>query len=466
MRCSPKQDGRWRPPFDAPYDARAVVSGLATGPDADLNFDVSIPEIQPLVPDAQGPVSAKGRLWQSTAGYQVDVKADVPFDGQLEVLGLATGPDAKITFDARLPDMSVLVPDIGGPLALNGDVARAGADWAIDTLLEGPAGMTATIAGTAAQDASTVDLDINGALPLGLAAPFLAPRSLEGQAEFDLAVQGAPALDALSGQITSTGARFSDPNLRLGLDNLNTRVDLASNSAQLDVGADFSTGGRIEVAGAVNLASLIGDLAIVLRDAVILDPNLYAATLGADITVDGPLTGGARIAGQIDLEEVNITVPGTGVTSIGSIPDIRHVGAPPRARATQSYAGVLPKEEKERGGDAPAFPLAIDINAPSKLFVRGRGINAEMGGDLSVRGDTTNIISSGSFDLIRGRLDIIGKRFELDEGSIQFQGSVTPYIRFVTTTETPEGTASIIVDGLADEPDITFSAVPEAPKTK
>lgn len=450
--------------LDAPYDARAVVSGLATGPDADLNFDVSIPEIQPLVPDAQGPVSAKGRLWQSTAGYQIDVKADVPFDGRLEVLGLATGPDAKVTFDASLPDMSVLVPDIGGPLALKGDLARAGEGWAVDTLLEGPAGMTATIAGTAAQDASTVDLDIEGAVPLGLAAPFLAPRNLVGQAAFDLALQGAPSLEALSGQITSNGAQFSDPNLRLGLENLDTRVDLRSNTAQLDVGANFVTGGRVEVGGSVNLATLVGDLTIALRDALLLDPNLYAATIGADINVDGPLTGGARIAGQIDLKEVNITVPGTGVTSIGAIPEIRHIGAPQRAAVTQAHAGVLPKEEKQQSTDAPAFPLAIDINAPSKLFVRGRGINAEMGGDLSVRGDTNNIISSGSFDLIRGRLDIIGKRFELDEGSIQFQGSVTPYIRFVTTTQTPEGTASITVDGLADEPDITFSAVPEAPE--
>ncbi|MEP1612189.1 MAG: translocation/assembly module TamB domain-containing protein [Roseobacter sp.] len=447
----------------APYDSTASISGLATGPDADLTFEVSVPEVNPFLDGANGPLQADGRLWQSEQGYQIDVKAGGPFDATLDVQGVATGTDAKVTFDAGLPDMGVLMAELTGALALNGEVARAGEEWAVETRLEGPAGLAADISGTAASDASTIDMGIKGQVPLSMAGPFLAPSSLTGPAAFDLTVKGAPSLEALSGTITTSDVAFSDPNLRLGLEDISTRVDLANNNAQIDLGADFVTGGRLQVDGSLNLVSLAADLAIALRDAVLIDPNLYAATLGADIAIEGPLTGGARISGDIDLEEVNVTVPGTGVTSIGVIPEIQHIGASNRVTQTRARAGVLPKETKEgASGESPVYRLALNINAPSQIFIRGRGLNAEMGGDLQVRGDTSNIVSSGSFDLIRGRLDIIGKRFELDEGSVQFQGAVTPYILFVTTTEIPDGTASISVEGLASEPEITFSSEPEA----
>lgn len=451
--------------LDAPYDSRAVVSGLATGPQADLNFTVSMPEVKPVLPTASGPLNAQGRLWQSEQGYQIDVTAGGPFDASLDVQGLATGPDARVTFDAALPNMNVLVPEVSGALALNGEVARAGENWDVDTQLQGPAGLVADVAGTVAGDASTVDLTAKGLVPLGLAGRFLAPRSLTGPLQFDLAVNGAPALDAVSGRITTSGVNFSDPNLRLGLNNITTQVDLAQSAARLDLQAAIAAGGRLQVGGSVNLASLAADLAIGLRNAVLVDPNLYEATLGADLTVQGPLSGGARIAGDINLAEVNVTVPGTGVTSIGAIPEIRHQGAAGRVTTTRLRAGVVPPETTaSNSGDGPVYPLALNINAPGRIFIRGRGINAEMGGDLRLRGDTGNVISSGSLDLIRGRLDIIGKRFQLDDGSVQFQGALTPYIRFVTTTEVPDGTASITVEGVATEPEITFSAVPEAPE--
>lgn len=450
---------------DAPYESRLVVEGLATGPDADLVFDLNAPDVSPFLPDASGSLTAAGRLWQSPEGYMVDVTAGGPYDASIDVNGLATGPNADITFDARLADLAVFVPKLGGPLALTGEVARAGENWQVQTAVQGPSGMTADLSGTAAPDGSTVDLGITGQVPLGVSQPFLAPRSLQGQAAFDLAVQGAPSLAAVSGRITTQSASLSAPNLRLGLNDIVSTINIANSAVQLDVGANIAAGGRLAISGGINLTSLAADLAITLRNAILTDPRVYAANLGADIAINGPLSGGARISGDINLSEVNVTVPGTGVTSIGGIPTIRHVGASADITRTRTRAGVIETDTQQGSESAgPAYPLAININAPSKIFVRGRGINAELGGALEVTGDSNNVISAGSFDLIRGRLDIIGKRFNLDEGSIQFQGSVTPYVRFVTTTDIPDGTASIIVDGLATEPDITFEASPEAPQ--
>ena len=108
--------------------------------------------------------------------------------------------------------------------------------------------------------------------------------------------------------------------------------------------------------------------------------------------------------------------------------------------------------------------LNINVNAPGRIFVRGRGLDAELGGSLQITGDTNNIISAGRFELVRGRLDILGKRFDLEEGSAQFQGDLIPYIRFVSTTSTQSGSVSVIVEGPADDPEVSFASNPPGPQ--
>ena len=449
---------------NAPYDSTLSVRGRATGPETDVLFDLAVPEVRPLVPSVQGPLNAAGRVWLTERGYSVDIDAGGPFQSEVSVAGLATGEDAAVTFSAALPDIGVFVPRIRGPFSIEGDANRAGDGWQIDTVAQGPAGTDATIAGLVRED-GTVDLDVAGALPLGLSEPFLAPRSLQGQARFDLAIDGAPALDSVSGRITTSGATFAAPNLRLALTDLDTTLDLAGGSVRIDAESAVETGGQVAASGSINLTSLAADLQVALRSVGFVDPRLFSTVLDGAIAVDGPLTGGARIAGTIDVGETLVTVPSSGLTSIGEIPDITHVGAPAAVTSTRRRADVIPEPETAgAGGTARPYRLGIQINAPRRIFVRGRGIDAELGGGLEVTGTTARVISAGQFDLVRGRLDILGKRFDLVEGSIQFQGDLVPYIRFVTSSSTENGTAGIILDGPASTPDVSFISTPEAPQ--
>lgn len=448
---------------DAPYDSALSVKGRATGPQTDVVFDLSVPEVKPLVPTVQGPLQAAGRIWLTEQGYNVDVDAGGPYQSDVSVAGLATGPDAAVTFSAALPDISVFVPNIRGPFSIAGDANRATGGWQIDTVAQGPAGTDATIAGLVRED-GTLDLDVAGALPLGLSEPFLAPRSLQGQARFDLAVQGPPALGSVSGRITTDGATFAAPNLRLALTDLDTTLDLNGGALRIDAQSAVEGGGGVTASGTLNLTSLSSDLQVALNSVGFADPRLFSTVLDGAISVTGPLTGGARIAGEINVGETLVTVPSSGLTSIGEIPDITHVGAPAAVTRTRRRADVIPEPQASGASGGAAYRLGIQINAPRRIFVRGRGIDAELGGGLEITGTTARVISAGQFDLVRGRLDILGKRFDLVEGSIQFQGNLVPYIRFVTSSSTETGSAGIVLDGPATTPDVSFISTPDAPQ--
>ncbi|WP_372989643.1 translocation/assembly module TamB domain-containing protein [Sulfitobacter sp.] len=450
-----------------PYGARALVEGLATGPDMSLTFDVSVPNVQPLVPGVSGPFAAKGSVQQTPAGIAIDTNATGPYAARASVQGVVTGTNPALNYDVTIPNLAALVPKLAGPLNLTGSAQQESAGWRLNTNLGGPAGTRATVAGLVGNNGN-LNLDINGNAPLGLSAPFIAPRSLQGQAAFDLTVNGPPQLGSVSGTIQTSNASLSAPNLRVALQNIAANIRLGDNRAQIDLSADSADGGQLKVGGAVTLTgSLPADLQIGLNNLVLIDPSLYRTILDGSLRFAGPLTGGARIEGQINVGETSVTVPSTGMTSIGDIPQIDFVGAPADVVATRRKAGLEGEgagTDPTQGSSGPGYGLNIGINMPNRIFVRGRGLDAELGGRLTLTGTTNRVISAGRVDLIRGRLDILGKRFDLTEGAVQFQGDLIPYLRFVTATSTATGEVRIIIEGPATEPKVSFESSPSAPQ--
>jgi translocation and assembly module TamB len=153
---------------------------------------------------------------------------------------------------------------------------------------------------------------------------------------------------------------------------------------------------------------------------------------------------------------------------LGDLPEVIHVGERPAVRQTLRRAGVLGDDadaSSGSGGSGRAFPLDIVINAPSRIFIRGRGVDAELGGRLTIGGTSANVIPVGRFSLVRGRIDILQQRFQLTEGLASLQGDFAPFIRLVAATETDNGTViNIIVEGPAGAPEVSFVSVPELPQ--
>ncbi|WP_370206287.1 translocation/assembly module TamB domain-containing protein, partial [Pararhodobacter marinus] len=61
------------------------------------------------------------------------------------------------------------------------------------------------------------------------------------------------------------------------------------------------------------------------------------------------------------------------------------------------------------------------------------------------------------------RLDLLGNRFTLTDGSASMIGSFMPFITLIATTESDGVVTSITVTGEANSPEIEFSSVPDLP---
>lgn len=377
-----------------------------------------------------------------------------------------TGDARRLDLTARLVDLAQLVPGVPGALTLEGRVDERAGRVTLDLTAQGPGGIAARVGGTAAVDFSTTALRADGTSDAALANAFLGPVAIRGPVRFDLMMNGRPSLAALSGTVGLSGGRLTLADPPFAFSGVDVTAALAGGRAQLSVQAASDAGGRVTVAGPVALtAPFSGDLVVTLDGLVLRDPSLYETRANGRLMVSGPLTGGARIAGRIDLGDTELRIPSSGLGGVAAIPDLRHVGELAAVRRTRARAGLLDDGAGgTRGGTSRAFPLDVVISAPNRVFIRGRGLDAELGGDFRITGTTANVVPSGGLNLIRGRLDLLGKRFAFSEGSLQMEGSLTPTIRLVATTSTDDGTASVVITGPADAPEITFSSSPELPQ--
>ena len=103
---------------------------------------------------------------------------------------------------------------------------------------------------------------------------------------------------------------------------------------------------------------------------------------------------------------------------------------------------------------------------PSKTFVRGRGLESEWRGNLTVKGDATAPVVLGSLRVHRGFFDFLDKRFQLRQGTLDFYGASPPLPRISLEAAAAglDMTAVLRVTGPVDAIKITLDSEPSMPQ--
>lgn len=402
-------------------------------------------------------------------GGQIKIDSATLENPQLRVAakGDIAGNQRQVTLDAALANLGLLLPEFPGRLSVTGKLADDGKGYNVDLAAKGPGGIALTTKGRMAPDFSRADLAIKGNAKADLANAFVSPTTVSGGLAIDLRLNGPLVPASLGGRVTLNGLRLANPAIPNSVEGLNGAVSFAGGRAQLDLKGGLNSGGAFTVGGSAGLAAPYqGDITVALRDLQLKDPQLYQTKVSGDLSVRGPLTGGAMIAGEILLKETELQVPSTGLGGAAGLEELRHVAEPADVRLTRQRAGLAPEAETASGGGGSSRPFGLDltISAPQRIFVRGRGLDMELGGTLRVTGTTANIVPSGAFELVRGRLDILGKRLTIAQAQLQMQGDFDPWLSVLASNESDGITSSVKIEGNASAPKVSFVSSPELPE--
>lgn len=357
--------------------------------------------------------------------------------------------------------------EITGSGALSGDRASIAASLAAGRFV------SLSVRGTAPLSATgPLDLTAQGRLDAALANAVIAAggQRLTGSVALDLVAGGTMAAPRLSGAATLSGGAFTDALQGLRLTDIQARITARGDTVAIErASASTPNGGALSASGQVRLDPAAGfPGAITLRGdrAQLVANGVVTAIADLNIALSGPLAQRPRIGGRVDVVSLEVAVPDRLPGSLRPVDNIRHV------RPTGTAAARLSAQRKAQGParrgsrPAPAFDaaLALTVSAPNRVFIRGRGIDAELGGELRVGGTLAVPALSGGFDLRRGRLSILSQRLDFSRGRISFAGGVIPELDFVAETRAADVTARIIVTGPADKPSFAFASSPDLPQ--
>lgn len=383
-----------------------------------------------------------------------------------QAAGTVAAGRQELDLTARLANLAIFAPEFPGPARLSGRATPRADGYGLDLRAEGPGGIDASVTGRVAKGFDTADLAIRGRAQAALANPFLSGRLISGPLSFDLALRGPLALSGLTGRVTLTEGRIADPAFAVALQNVSAQADLGGGRAQVSGQAALTTGGRVSMQGSVALAPpRQADLDIELGNAVLRDPRLFETMADGRLNLSGPLTGGATLSGRLDLAQTELRIPSTSGGRAADLPELVHQNEPAPVRDTRAKAGLLGGADGlSRPDQARPLQLDVVISAPNRLFLRGRGLDAELGGRMRLQGTTRDVRATGAFSLLRGRLDLLGRRLTLTEATLAMEGRLVPTLAIAASSENDGITSSIRIEGPATEPRVSFTSSPDLPE--
>jgi translocation and assembly module TamB len=390
--------------------------------------------------------------------------------GSARVTGALDDPAASFQLSGTGVSATPLASAGIGPLELRATGRYADSVIALTSAnAGGPQGLSLSASGRMPITGAGLDVRLTGQAPLSLANRFLAERGarVSGALALNAAVSGSLRQPAVNGTFSTSGADFVDPETGLRLRNISVSANIANDTVSLtSASAALAAGGTVGAAGTISIrpdAGFPADLRITLSQARYADGELVVATVTGGLTLTGPLARDPLLSGNINVERAEITVPerlGGGAAGI----DVIHVDPPPEVARTLQRARTASDGTPMPSSRPSVLRLNVAVNAPNRIFVRGRGLDVELGGQVTITGPITSVQPVGGFRIIRGRLSILGQRITFDEGMVTLVGDLDPFLNFVARSERSDITVLITVAGRVSDPDISFSSQPELPE--
>ena len=422
--------------------------------------------MQQAVLEAAGRISPTldltGSLRNVTPALVKTFMPDLQAEGTMSVEARLLGTTAQPKGTVRIIGSGLRMRGVAGPSVpaatlqasaeLEGQSARVEAKFAGGSQLNLNASGRVPLSMT-----GPIDVHVEGKIDATIANPILEVngRRVKGQISLDMAVSGNFAAPRIDGSARIAQGEIQDYTLGAHLTGVEALIQAADDGLRITSFTAQAGSGTVSASGTVGLfaAGRPVDLKLTARNARAFASDLLTADTDLDLSLRGEGATRLEVMGKIKINRADINIPNALPPTVAVL-DVRRPGqkAPPPPSTRPMVIG-----------------LDLTVNGPQQVFVRGRGLDVETGGELRVAGTTAAPQISGGFDMRRGTFDLGGTSLRFTSGKVSFNGTgltqkIDPTLDFVAESSSGGITAKLRVTGYADAPRIALTSVPDLPQ--
>jgi len=369
--------------------------------------------------------------------------------GETEIHLSAKGPltaPAQIEAHIQIPMLNVSVADAEMKLAhpLLADY-RQGTLTVAPTQLEGT-GTNLTFGGTfPIRSKSTVAISANGTVDLAVLQKFAPSVHSSGQLEIRVDSHGTLLRSGMHGEVQIKNAVFSTDTIPVGIEGLNAQINISGDRADIATLAGAAGGGAVSMTGFVTYGNEPAfSLGLNAQSVRIRYPQGLRSVLSGRINMQGN-TSAANITGRVLINRLSFT-QAFDLANLSNYFSDNGVASAPSAFENNTKLNVTVQSSQD---------LSL---ANSKVSLGGSA-------NLNVTGTLANPVVLGRIALTSGDVFFLGKRFQVQSGTIEFANPVRtePVVRMAVTTTVEQYNVTLNLSGPVDRLRTSYTSDPALP---
>ena len=282
-------------------------------------------------------------------------------------------------------------------------------------------------------------------------------QSMRGELQANMQAGGTLSAVTLTGGFAVKDGAYEHGETGLLLESIDATGAFDQQSARITkFEATDGNGGRLSALGALEwVGDAAGQITFTARDLRALGRDDRFAIVSGQGALE--LKADAiTVNGEFTIDQARISVEQPASASIPTLPGLRRVNFPGQV------------EEAPEDGDAPWLrPVQLDlkVKADRRIVVFGRGLDTEWAANLRITGPIADPSIAGTATMVRGSLDLGGRRFNFDAGTITLDGPIRlARIDIAADRVADDITASVRVSGTPVDPKFTLESTPSLPQ--
>ena len=305
----------------------------------------------------------------------------------------------------------------------------------------------------------TVALKLAGRMDVALVNSILEQRGERagGTLTVNASVSGAAREPQIRGVVQLANGDLRDYAEGAHLDHINARLVGGRGILKIESMTARAGPGQLSASGTVGVLQpgMPMHISLIAHHIQPITNDIMTANLDTNMKVAGTLRQRLDVTGIVHINHASITIPNGLPPNVATLNVIRPGQAQPPPATSRLVIG-----------------LGIALDAPAAIFVQGRGLDAQLGGQLKIAGTTDSPQVSGGFRMIRGVFSLAGTNLNFTSGKVSFngqglKGGIDPSLDFVAQSSVVYNgptTVTLTVSGFADSPKISLSSSPPLPQ--